>query len=515
MTDIVRHRRADTLSPSSLARWRNDPSGFIERFICDPETGRPFVLLEAEREFLKHALSLDRNGRLIHSELIYAAIKKSGKTTFAAILVITVLLLFGGLYAEAYICANDLEQATSRVYEMIRRIIATSPLLRADAKVTADKIVFPSTQATISCLASDYSSAAGGHPVIAVFDELWGYTSERARRLWDELIPVPTRKISCRLVVTHAGFDGESNLLHELYKRGLALPAVGTDLHAGDGMCLYWSHEPIASWQDERWLAEMRRSLRPNQYLRMIENRFVTTESSFIDLAAWDACVDPESSMQVADRNLTIDIGVDASTKHDATAIVAVSWDDTAKRVRLIYHRIFQPRPDDPLDFEATIEQTLLELRQRFRVRRVLFDPWQMQAVSQRLQRAGVPLEEFPQTSANLTAASQNLYELIQARNLLVYPDQQIRLAISRAVAIETARGWRIAKEKQSHKIDVVVALAMAAHASVTSAGRLSAGQQLVELGRSEHARAFLANGSPDQLPQSAICHAMNRWGMR
>jgi phage terminase large subunit-like protein len=192
-----------------------------------------------------------------------------------------------------------------------------------------------------------------------------------------------------------------------------------------------------------------------------------------------------------------------------------VSWDDTAKRVRLIYHRIFQPRPDDPLDFEATIEQTLLELRQRFRVRRVLFDPWQMQAVSQRLQRAGVPLEEFPQTSANLTAASQNLYELIQARNLLVYPDQQIRLAISRAVAIETARGWRIAKEKQSHKIDVVVALAMAAHASVTSAGRLSAGQQLVELGRSEHARAFLANGSPDQLPQSAICHAMNRWGMR
>jgi phage terminase large subunit-like protein len=41
------------------------------------------------------------------------------------------------------------------------------------------------------------------------------------------------------------------------------------------------------------------------------------------------------------------------------------------------------------------------------------------------------------------------------------------RLAISRAIALETPRGWRIAKEKQAHKIDVVVALAMAAYAAI------------------------------------------------
>jgi phage terminase large subunit-like protein len=59
------------------------------------------------------------------------------------------------------------------------------------------------------------------------------------------------------------------------------------------------------------------------------------------------------------------------------------------------------------------------------------------------------------------------LFELITGDNLAVYPDAGMRLAISRAVAVETPRGWRIAKEKQSHKIDVVVALAMAAHAAV------------------------------------------------
>jgi phage terminase large subunit-like protein len=76
-------------------------------------------------------------------------------------------------------------------------------------------------------------------------------------------------------------------------------------------------------------------------------------------------------------------------------------------------------------------------------------------------------MEEFPQTSGNLTSIGQNLYDLINGRNLVVYPDVGMRLAISRAVAVETSRGWRISKEKQSHKIDVVVALAMAAHVTV------------------------------------------------
>jgi phage terminase large subunit-like protein len=59
------------------------------------------------------------------------------------------------------------------------------------------------------------------------------------------------------------------------------------------------------------------------------------------------------------------------------------------------------------------------------------------------------------------------LFELIRGGNLVVYSDDAMRLAISRTVADETPRGWRISKEKQSHKIDVVVALAMACHAAV------------------------------------------------
>jgi phage terminase large subunit-like protein len=90
-----------------------------------------------------------------------------------------------------------------------------------------------------------------------------------------------------------------------------------------------------------------------------------------------------------------------------------------------------------------------------------------MQATAQRLQRAGLPMVEFPQTTGNLTDASSNLYETIKAHGFIAYKDDAIRLAMQRAVAVEGSRGWRITKEKTSHKIDIVVALGMCALATV------------------------------------------------
>ena len=98
------------------------------------------------------------------------------------------------------------------------------PITQARANVTQARIEFPDLNATIGALGSDYAGAAGGNQGIAVFDELWAYASERARRLWDEMVPPPTKKIACRLTVTYAGFEHESELLEELYKRGLRQP---------------------------------------------------------------------------------------------------------------------------------------------------------------------------------------------------------------------------------------------------------------------------------------------------
>jgi len=457
----------DDIDSRTLARYRADPCAFIEECLISPYDGQPYRLIDAERRFIKLAFRFDEDGRLVHPLMLYGAIKKTRKTELAGLLTLTVILLFGGRFAQGFIVANDEQQAIARCFTACCRIVEASPLLKREAIIMADKIGFPATQSSITAIANDYTGIAGGHPTISVFDELWGATSERSRRLFDELIPVPTRKVSCRLVTTHAGFEDEGALLLELYERGMALPEVGPDLHAGDGMLFFWSHVPLHHWQDEKWLAQMRRELRLNQYLRMIENRFTSNEAAFIDMAEWRKCVDPNYGPIAANKDRVVWIGIDASVKRDSTAIVVVSWERETNKVRLVFHRIFQPNVKEPLDFEATVERTVRELCQRFVVKKVLYDPFQMAAVSQRLRKAGVPMRECKQTPENLTAFGTNLYELIKGGNLIAYPDNAISLAISHAIAKETPRGWKIAKEKSSHKIDFVVALAMAAYAAV------------------------------------------------
>jgi hypothetical protein len=148
------------------------------------------------------------------------------------------------------------------------------------------------------------------------------------------------------------------------------------------------------------------------------------------------------------------------------------SYDRKLKKVRLVWHRVFQPSPTHPLDFEGTVETSLHHLSRRFRLREVRFDPYQMQAVAQRLTAAGIPMVEFPQSIPNLTESSTNLWELIKGANLIVYPDAELRLAVQRAVAVETPRGWKISKTAASHKIDAVVALGMAALGAIGEASR-------------------------------------------
>ena len=197
---------AVTLNAATIRRYRKNPDSFVDECLINPETGRPFDLYESERVFLRCAFQLNKNGRLLFPLLMFCAIKKSGKTVFGAIFVICLMVLFAERFAEAFYCANDMEQSKSRVFEMCVRIVKASPLLKRATRIRSEKIEFTGTGATIIPIAGDYTGSAGAHPSITVFDELWGFTTERERRLWDEHVPVPTRKISCRLVVSHAGF---------------------------------------------------------------------------------------------------------------------------------------------------------------------------------------------------------------------------------------------------------------------------------------------------------------------
>ena len=99
-----------------------------------------------------------------------------------------------------------------------------------------------------------------------------------------------------------------NRIARDLYKRGIQGEEVAPALYRQPGLLVFWSHAPVAPWQTPEWLAEMRQTQRPNAYLRMIENRWVSTESSFVDMAWWDACVD-QSLRPVVHRPLSSRLG--------------------------------------------------------------------------------------------------------------------------------------------------------------------------------------------------------------
>src|SRR4051812_18707911 len=103
---------AMTPKPNDRAsRWRRDPVAFVREVLINPETGKPFELYPAEEQFFRQGFTPTADGRLPYPELVFSAPKKSGKTGFAGLATLYVIIVLGGPYAEAYCVANDFDQA--------------------------------------------------------------------------------------------------------------------------------------------------------------------------------------------------------------------------------------------------------------------------------------------------------------------------------------------------------------------------------------------------------------------
>lgn len=465
----------DQTVASRLDAYRRNPVVFIEDLIHQNERGEPFQLLPHQRDVLKAMFPLRPDGQFVYRTVIWSQPKKSGKTILNA-LVSTWWAYTQESPNEILIVANDLEQAQCRVFSDIVGLVRNNPPLFASAECFAREIHL-SNGTRIKAIPSDYSGEAGSNHGLTSWDELWAYTSERSRRLWEELTPVPTRKNSIRFVTTYAGFEGESELLWDLYRKNVGceefkggygkklhekLPVWG---HAFTRTVIYWDHVPRCPWQTRDYYQEQRATLRPSNYLRLHQNRWTPPGSEFITGEAWDACVDKDRSPYVLGTDEPIYVGVDASTKHDSSAVVAVTFEEG--KLALVCHRIWQPTPEDPLDIEATIEAYLRELCGRFRVEKILCDPYQLHQTITKLESEGLPIEEYPQTQSNQVGMGQGLWELLRGKNLRLYQSEDLRRQALQAVAIESPRGWRIAKDKTSKKIDAIIAMSMACVAAM------------------------------------------------
>lgn len=314
----------------------------------------------------------------------------------------------------------------------------------------------------------------------------------------EALQPDPTRLDTLVWITSYDSVtDAEGQPLHDLKKLGMSStdPKFFFSWYSGD-YCTdpaFADLDPearanpsMSTWQEGRAYLDQQRARLPQNIFKRLHLNLPSTAESFIDMKLWDACIDPDWREVLHDRSITVYVGVDVGVKHDATAVVAVYFDHAAKVVKLVFHRVFVPPKSGQLDLRL-VGDTIRTIGSRYRVAEILYDPNQMQAIAQELARDHFPMTEFPQTQQNLTLASENLFQLIQQRNIVLYPDAGMRLAASRAIATEMPRGWRFDKAKQSHKVDVIVALSMAAHAAIEGQAHqpLIVRQEHIELVRS------------------------------
>jgi phage terminase large subunit-like protein len=443
---------------------------FFDRFITKNEVGESFNLVAYQREILDRAFTFDAEGKLAYTSYIYSEPKKSGKTAVGAG-VATWWAYTQEAPNQIFIVANDLDQAQSVTFQTICGLITRNPLLATRAKIFKSEIRLDNGT-VIKAIANDFAGAAGSRHGLVVHDEIWGSTSEASQRLFEELTRVPTRRNSIRFISTYAGFVGESELLWRLYLEGVGPEehpdGKGTRVHPDlpiyvnrdSRMFTYWSHVPRMEWQTPEYYAEQRRTLRPAPFLRLHENRWTSSETRFITEEMYEACLDREHRPVLQNHPTQLYVGVDIGIKHDSSAVVAVMREKNGKPT-VALHRIWKPTSEESVRLEDVVEY-LLELKRKYRVKVIVADPNQMLGVIQRLKEKGLPIQEYPQTTANLTQAGQVLFDLVRDQNIRLYPNAELREHLVNAVVVESSRGWRLAKDKASKKIDAAVALAMA-----------------------------------------------------
>ena len=307
--------------------------------------------------------------------------------------------------------------------------------------------------------------------------------------MWVELIFVFIFLISLCFIIMYVGIIGKSELLEDLYKKvvdnGEPVPELAhiTDSN-GKPVCwkkgrifAYWDHEPRMPWQTDEYYETEMETLRPSDFLRLHRNEWVTEFEQFISMDMWKMCEVLDGPLSLFPDSQYIGypivVGVDVGVVHDCSAVCGVYFDAERGKAGLAFHKIWTPTPGNPLDLEATVEAYLLDMASKFHIAAVVYDPTNFHRSMTTLRdRAGMNMIEYRQSGMLMEMVGQAFYDAIRGRYLEVYHDEELSDHIKYTTAENKGRGFRIVKgDKMGKPIDAAIALAMATHYAIDTAG--------------------------------------------
>jgi phage terminase large subunit-like protein len=417
-----------------------------------PETRKPIVFLDFQKKIINDIFYSGKD----YSLAVLGMPKKSGKSTFAAAIVS--YYLFNKDFQNLYLLAPDKEASQFITFEKIKKSIKLNPSLNKRCKIKQDCITNLVNDSFVRCLANNIT-VSGLNMDITILDETWQFTSQESKRTLDEMTNVPGKQ-NLILSVSYAGFENsEDSHLWRWYQQGI-------NNTQDENFYFLWRTSYLGViWVTEKYLENQRKRLSENAYRRFHENKWTECEEAFISHEIIMKNTKPELWKGCASLN-KIFVGVDIGLKNDFSAIAVVGKSERENCLALFDHAVFKPEGQE-LNLEDTVERFILELSRRYKIGKILYDPFQFARSAQTLRSKGLPMQEFPQTVSNTVQASENLKSLLNAGRLDLYDNQEIREHLKNAAAKESNRGMRIIKGgSQAHKIDFTIALSMASLAA-------------------------------------------------
>jgi len=445
--------------------YGDDIIGFAEHHHI-LKSGQPITLLPWQRKVLTRVFYRPDGSR--PKLAIAGSVKKSGKSELAA--VVANWFLTNVKESENFILAPDFEAGQMVVFSSLISAIKRNPILCGAVKITKDRVEFILNGSFVQVLAANIS-VAGLRPNLTIIDECWAFRNESSGiRVLDEMTTNPCEN-HLTFVTTTAGYqEDQSEDLHlwRWYSRGMAIKEGKEP--ADKNFMFFWktNYKGVPWVEGTNYLDHQRKILKPSTFARFHTNQWTSSISTFVTPEILDRCIDPalHPGAKSGDR---IVVGLDCGPKHDATAIVALAKDETKPRgLRLVDCRIWQQSGGSTLEFEQTIEHTLLDWQENcgYRIIDVYYDPYSMLATAQSLRDKGIRMTEYLQTVPNMVEATSYLTELLHTQNLRLYPHPVLRQHILSASTKEHPQGLRLVKTQASKKIDAAIALCLAVKAA-------------------------------------------------
>lgn len=458
-----------------------DLFGIITKDSIAGRAGSPLVLREWQKDLLRHVFARGDDGGLRHRINLIGMPRKQGKSALASTLGVYSLFAAGIKGAEVYSCAADRDQARI-VFTDAKRMVEASPDLMGMAKLYRDAIEIPEFNSVYRVLSAEAFTKEGLSPTAVIFDELHAQPN---RELFDvmSLAQGARGSMATLIAITTAGVKtdntGQDSICYSLYQYGQKV-ARG-EIDDPSFFMAWWEapqeadHRLQETWElanpglgDICALSDFESSVRrtPEAEFRTKRcNQWVSSQLSWLPTGTWDAC----ETVREIDQDAEYVLGFDGSFNGDTTVIVGcrIPTDDEDKPHLFLVKAWEKPTDSDDswrVDIQDA-ENAILDFCGRYKVREVACDPFRWQRSMEVLQDAGVPIVEWPSTSAKrMVVGCAAFYDAVLEERLTHDGNPLLARHLDNAVVKIDNLGPRIVKENRgsNRRIDAAVAAVIA-----------------------------------------------------